>query len=136
VQRSGVYGGISIAGNVFHGNRGVNLQIAASTAVAVQDNVFEATFVDPVGDSGSEYNVPQTALVYVTNSSNIEFSNNAVGTLGQYGKACLQSDPSNVNVTVLPGGLTCTPLASDYRYWQAVLPVAQGSRQAKSIEAA
>jgi hypothetical protein len=109
---------LTINGNTFDQSHGLNLLIASASDVVVNGNAFRHTFSNRLSDTGADYGVPSTALVYLVQTDAVAFARNTVGAngdgmLGPEGTACISVGPGVTDATGLPmkGDAWCTPPA-------------------------
>ena len=103
-----VFENMIISNNAFAYVHGPNLVITTARNISVHSNRFLNTFVNRLCSTGSQWHVPNSSLIYLSQVDGVDFKGNSVGAdgkLGPKGKACATLGPGATNVNGLPDGV-------------------------------
>jgi hypothetical protein len=103
-----VFSNIVVSNNTFTWCHGANLVVSTATNVTVHRNTFANTFMNRMTNTGADYHVPTTSLIYLVEVDGASFTDNIVvgknsstGTLGPEATACAVLGAGVTNVTGL-----------------------------------
>ena len=102
---AGVFDGITIEDNTFRGICGVNLCIASSRNVLIKGNRFIDTHQTRPTDTGAQYKIGQSAVVWLNQCQGVRFEDNQVIGQGPFAGRLATIEPTVQDVTGLPDGL-------------------------------